>query len=192
MNPVISLTQALVRMQSVSKDSNKAISDFLQKKLEEIGFDIERLTYRDENDELKVNLIAKLGDGEGGLALCSHSDTVPGQEDDWPAFDPVVKNGRLFGRGSCDMKGPLAATMVAASQIDPTKLQKPIYIIVTSDEETGLHGAKFVAEHSERLKSDKPQYGIIAEPTTMIPIYSHKGGVQLTVVSHGIAAHSST
>ncbi|MEM7335249.1 MAG: M20/M25/M40 family metallo-hydrolase, partial [Chloroflexota bacterium] len=132
------------------------------------------------------------GDGEGGLALCSHSDTVPGQEDDWPAFDPVVKNGRLFGRGSCDMKGPLAATIVAASQIDPTKLQNPIYIIVTSDEETGLHGAKFVAKHSERLKSDKPQYGIIAEPTTMIPIYSHKGGVQLTVVSHGIAAHSST
>ena len=102
---VVELTKKLVTIQSVSKMSNAPISDYLQTALEGIGAVVERLEYRDENDELKVNLIGKIGEGSGGLAFCSHSDTVPGQEVDWPAFDPVVENGRLYGRGSCDMKG---------------------------------------------------------------------------------------
>jgi acetylornithine deacetylase len=179
-------------MRSVSRDSNEAVSDYLQTVLEEIGCQVERLTYVDENEELKVNLIGKLGEGQGGLAFCSHSDTVPGQEVDWAAFDPVEENGRLYGRGSCDMKGPLAATIVAASQIDAQKLTKPIYIVVTSDEETGLTGAKFIAKESKILTEDRPEYGVIAEPTTLIPVYAHKGGVHVTVTSTGVAAHSST
>lgn len=189
---VIELTQALVRFQSVSKDSNAPVSDYIQTVLEEIGCTVERLEYTDENGELKVNLIGKLGQGCGGLAFCSHSDTVPGQEQDWDAFDPVVQDGRLYGRGSCDMKGPLAATMVAASRIDTAKLKQPVYIVVTSDEETGLTGAKFVSEKSKMLLEDKPVYGVIAEPTELVPVYAHKGGTGVRVVSHGVAAHSST
>lgn len=189
---VIELTQNLVKIQSVSRDSNAAVSDYIQTILEEIGCTIERLEYVDDNGECKVNLVGKLGEGSGGLAFCSHSDTVPGQEVDWAAFDPVVENGRLYGRGSCDMKGPLAATIVAAGRIDPAQLKQPIYIVVTADEEIGLFGAKHVADYSTILREGKPTYGIIAEPTTMIPVYAHKGGVHVKVTSHGVAAHSST
>lgn len=189
---VIELTQNLIRMESVSKNSNAAISDYLQSILEEIGCTIERLEYTDVNGERKVNVIGKLGDGDGGLAFCSHSDTVPGQETDWAAFEPVIKDGRLYGRGSCDMKGPLAATIVAAGQIDPEKLKKPIYIVLTADEEIGLLGAKHVSEQSQMLRQNRPQYGVIAEPTKMAPVYAHKGGAGVMVTSYGVAAHSST
>ena len=189
---VIELTQNLVKIQSVSRNSNAAVSDYIQTILAEIGCAVERLEYVDDNGERKVNLIGKLGEGSGGLAFCSHSDTVPGQEEDWAAFDPVMKDGRLYGRGSCDMKGPLAATIVAAGRIDASQLKQPIYIVVTSDEEIGLLGAKYVADHSAMLRDDKPTYGIIAEPTSMVPVYAHKGGVHVKVTSHGVAAHSST
>ncbi|MCB8946349.1 MAG: M20/M25/M40 family metallo-hydrolase, partial [Ardenticatenaceae bacterium] len=84
------------------------------------------------------------------------------------------------------------ATMIAASRIDASQLKRPIYIVVTADEETGLFGAKYVAENSQMLRQDKPIYGVIAEPTTLIPVYAHKGGVHVAVTSRGVAAHSST
>ena len=189
---VVHLTQDLVAIRSVSRWSNTQVSDYIENWLRSNGFnEIERLEYTDENDERKVSLVAKKGEGTGGLAFLSHSDTVPGMEDQWGAFDPVVKDGRLYGRGSCDMKGPLAATMIAAS-VDPAKLDKPIYVVVTSDEETGLLGAKYVVEHSTILKASKPDYGIVAEPTSMIPVYAHKGGGRVHVIARGIAAHTSS
>lgn len=90
------------------------------------------------------------------------------------------------------MKGPLAATMIAAFSIDASKLKKPVYIVVTSDEETGLVGAKFVSEESKMLQESQPEHGVIAEPTRMIPVYSHKGGGMVAVTAKGRAAHSST
>lgn len=190
---VVDLTKEFVSMPSVTRWSNESITDHMQQLIEaQGGWQIERTHYIDENGETKVNLIAKLGEGTGGLAFCSHNDTVPGQEQDWPAFEPEIKGDKLFGRGSCDMKGPLAATMVAAFAADPSKLTKPLYIVITADEEIGLIGAKFVTENSALLRDSKPEYGVIAEPTNMIPVYSHKGysGVDVTVT--GRAAHSST
>ena len=132
-NDVVELTKILVGCQSVSRMSNAPISDYIQSLLEEMGAVVERLEYIDDNGELKVNLIGKIGEGSGGVAFCSHSDTVPGQESDWAAFEPWLENGRLYGRGSCDMKGPLAATMIAASKIDASQLKNPIYSVATSD-----------------------------------------------------------
>ena len=189
---VIELTKKLIAFPSVSRQSNAPISDYIQDWLTEAGATCERLEYTDPNGELKVNIIAKFGEGTGGLAFCSHSDTVPGQEQDWPAFDPEIKGDRLYGRGACDMKGPLAATMIAARNIDASKLKEPVYVVVTADEEIGLLGAKYCAENSEMLKRDKPTYGVIAEPTTNIPVYAHKGGGGAVVTAHGRAAHTST
>ena len=90
---VIELTKKLIEFQSVSKQSNAAVSDYIQDWLTDIGATCERLEYTDPNGELKVNIIGKIGEGSGGLAFCSHSDTVPGQEQDWPAFTPEI-NGR--------------------------------------------------------------------------------------------------
>lgn len=189
---VLELTKDLVSIPTVSKDSNDPVNSLLEKMLSDAGFEIERKTYTDENGILKANFVAKLGPGSGGLAFCSHSDTVPGQEEQWPAFDPEEKGELLYGRGSCDMKGPLAATVMAALAIDPSQLKKPIYIVVTSDEETGLTGAKFLSEQSEILNRDRPEHGIIAEPTSMIPVYAHKGFAMIDVTAHGRAAHTST
>ena len=189
---VLELTKKLVSMPSVSKDSNADVNKVCEDILNGAGFEIERKEYKDENGVLKANFVAKIGPGSGGLAFCSHSDTVPGQEEQWPAFDPEEKGDLLYGRGSCDMKGPLAATVIAATQIDASKLKKPVYIVVTSDEEVGLTGAKFLSEESEILRRDRPEQGIIAEPTSMIPVYSHKGFATVTVTAHGRAAHTST
>jgi acetylornithine deacetylase len=134
---------------------------------------------------------AKLGEGAGGLGFFSHTDTVPGDQG-WDPFTPEEKAGKLFGRGSCDMKGPLAATVIAASQIDGRKLRKPIYIVATADEEVGYGGAYHVARESQLFKANWPSYGVVAEPTQMIPVYAHKGGIHIYVTAHGRAAHTST
>ena len=189
---VVSLTKRLVEMPSVSQQNNTAISDYLQTLLQSAGFVVERLSYTDKNQVEKVNLVAKLGDGHGGLAFCSHSDVVPGQEQDWQPWQPEVRDGLLYGRGSCDMKGALAATLVAVFEADNSRLSQPIYIVVTADEEIGLLGAKYVAEHSQILGASSPSYGIIAEPTEMIPVYAHKGMCEVRVTARGVAAHTST
>ncbi|MCB8962369.1 MAG: M20/M25/M40 family metallo-hydrolase [Ardenticatenales bacterium] len=189
---VIELTQALVRQPSVSRWSNVAITDYLEEQLRGLECQIERLEYTDPEGERKASLVAKLGQGSGGLAFCSHSDTVPGQEEDWDPFDPRIDGELMYGRGSADMKGPLAATIIAASQIDPGKLKKPVYIVITSDEETGLIGARYVKDHSQMLRGDRPEWGIIAEPTKMIPVYAHKGYAEVKVTALGEAAHTST
>lgn len=190
---VVQLTKDMVAIQSVSQWSNIEVSDFIETWLTNAGFDeIERLEYTYGNDERKVNLVAKKGSGTGGLAFLSHSDTVPGMEDKWDAFVPIVKAGRLYGRGSCDMKGPLAATMIAAASVDSNQLKKPIYVVVTADEEIGLYGAKHVAKHSKLLQGSVPDYGVVAEPTRLIPVYGHKGYGFISVTAHGKAAHTST
>ena len=97
---VIELSKKLIEFPSVSRQSNAPISDYIQEWLEDAGATCERLEYTDPNGELKVNIIGKFGEGTGGLAFCSHSDTVPGQEEDWPAFEPEIKGERLYGRGA--------------------------------------------------------------------------------------------
>ncbi|MEZ4870536.1 MAG: M20/M25/M40 family metallo-hydrolase [Caldilineaceae bacterium] len=189
---VVKLTQTLVAMPSETTDSNAAINDFLQEWLETRGFAVERLSYIDPNGAEKVNLVAKLGQGTGGLGLFSHSDTVPGDPREWDPFDPKVADGKLYGRGSCDMKGPLAASMVAAASIDPSQLRKPIYIAIAADEEQGHLGAHYLQEHSVTFQENWPTYAVVPEPTDMQPVYAHKGGAAVTVTAYGRAAHTST
>lgn len=188
---VVRLTQELIAFQTESQNSNAAISDYLQHWLERRSFVIERLSYMDKGEE-KVSLVAKLGSGSGGLGFFSHSDTVPGDPRLWQPWTPVVEQGRLIGRGSCDMKGPLAATIIAAAGINPSKLKKPIYIAITADEEQGHTGAHQVVDESAMLAAGWPEHAIVAEPTELRPVYAHKGGVRITVTAHGVAAHTST
>lgn len=189
---LLQLSKDLVAIRSVSRASNAEIANFLAEILKGIGFEIERLAYTDPNGEQKINLVARKGEGSGGLGFFSHSDTVPGQEEDWPAFDPLLKESRLYGRGSCDMKGPLAATIVAAAGVDAAQLKAPLFIGVTADEEIGCLGAKYVAEKSTMLNEAPPKYGVIAEPTRLIPVHAHKGYAQIVVTAYGKAAHTST
>jgi acetylornithine deacetylase len=189
---LVHLAKELIAIPSVSRSSNAAISDFLEEQLKQWDFEVERLEYVDENGETKVSLVARKGSGNDGLALISHSDTVPGQEEDWPAFSPAAQDGRLIGRGSCDMKGPLAATLIAAAEADASRLKTPLYIIVAADEEVGGLGASYITSESNLFNNNGPKYGIVAEPTRLIPIYAHKGGCRVKVTAYGRAAHTST
>ncbi len=190
-NEVIELAQELIAIQSESSLSNATISDFLQNWLEKHEFAVERICYADPNGVEKVNLIAKVGEGPGGLGFFSHSDTVPGNGEHWQPFSPRVEEGKLYGRGSCDMKGPLAASMIAVKSIDSSKLRRPLYIAIAADEEVGHVGAHFIQRASATFKENWPTWTVIPEPTEMVPVYAHKGGALITVTATGRAAHTS-
>ena len=188
---VVELASELIAMPSETPTSNRAISDFLRGVLKEGGFAVEELTYMDPPDVEKVSLVAKKGAGAGGLGLFSHSDTVPGDAG-WEPFTPALANGRLVGRGSADMKGPLAASIAAACRFSAGDLKRPLVIAVTADEEKAHVGAHDIVKRSQTLTSDWPQYCIVCEPSTLQPVYAHKGGAGITVTARGVAAHTST
>ena len=189
---VVSLTQELVAIHSETTESNATVTDYVHEWLETRGFTIERLSYPDANGVEKHNLVAKKGDGPGGLGFFSHSDTVPGDPREWEPWDPAIKGGKLYGRGSCDMKGPLAASMIAAAAIGANRLQQPIYLAVAADEEQGHLGAHFMQEQSSTFQAQWPTWAVIPEPTELQPVYAHKGGARVVVTATGRAAHTST
>ena len=170
--------------------SNRRIADCIAEVLRTAGFEIEEVTYWEEEEE-KVSLVAKKGRGSGGIAFLSHSDTVPGGNG-WDPFQPQVVENRLVGRGSCDTKGPLAATIAATADLNAADLARPVMLVITSDEENDLKGAKRVIAESQWLAESRPAYGVICEATKLQPVYAHKGVVNIHATAHGIAAHSSS
>lgn len=188
---VVELTQALIAIPSPSQQSNQAAAAYLAPLLQQYGFDVEELSFMDEGQR-KVSLVARKGAGKGGLGIFSHSDTVPGDADGWQPFSPLIEEGRLIGRGAADMKGAVAASIVAAASYTSEQLHKPLTVVVTADEEIGYGGAKQVVAESKSLADNWPTYGIIGEPTRMIPVYAHKGGMRMRVTAYGRAAHTST
>jgi acetylornithine deacetylase len=188
---VLALTKDLVAIDSVSARSNGPACDRLEAEFRERGFEVERLEYDDAAGVRKVNLVAKKGEGTGGLAFLSHIDTVPGTNWDRDPWTPVVEGSRLIGLGACDMKGPLAATFAAAAAIDAGRLKAPILVVAAADEEVTMQGARQVAGESKLFRETAPRYGVVAEPTMLIPVYAHKGGAFVEVVAEGVAAHTS-
>jgi acetylornithine deacetylase len=186
----LELAQQLVAIDSVSRHSNVTVSNLLHEVLEGAGFEVERLEYDDPDGVRKVNLVGRRGSGEGGFGLFSHSDTVPGDSWESEAFTPRRDGDRLIGLGSCDMKGPLAATIEAAAAPDEDSLTRPVYVVVTADEEVSGRGALHVVANSRLYRG--PTLGVVAEPTRLIPVYAHKGGARAVVTARGRAAHSST
>jgi acetylornithine deacetylase len=189
---VAQLASDLIAINSVSQRSNLEITEYLERALQALEFAVERLEYRDANGVAKASLVARKGAGNGGLALLSHSDTVPVEEWDGDPFLPVIRDGRLYGRGSCDMKGPLAATLAAAARFRPSDLRRPLLIVVTADEEISGAGARSVLCDSTLLDAAETRYGVVAEPTRLVPVYAHKGSARIIVTAHGRSGHSST
>ena len=187
----------LVAVPSVSVDSNSDVSEVLATILSELGFQTEVLEFLDPAGVRKVNVLGKLGSGTGGLAYFGHTDVVPVKS--WSVaehgpFEPTVRNDRLYGRGSCDMKGSIACILAAASQIRDERLEQPLYVVCTADEEVGFHGAKHVVEHSSLYREivSGQSRSIIGEPTELNVVYAHKGIFGFRAIAHGRAAHSST
>lgn len=194
------LLMSLIRQASVSVDSNVAITEVVASVLAQLGFDPCRCDYTDASGVRKANLVATRiptkASGNPGVAYFSHTDVVPVEDWDGPGgpFDPTVVDDRIYGRGSCDMKGSLVAMMVAASMIDPQDQVAPIRIICTADEETGFVGAKHLVEscpHYREMVKTQP-LAIIGEPTRCQVVHAHKGIEGFSITSIGRAAHSSS
>ncbi|EMB50292.1 acetylornithine deacetylase [Vibrio mimicus] len=137
----------------------------------------------------KQNLIAKLGNGEGGLLLAGHSDTVPFDEGRWN-YNPhalTQANNRFYGLGTADMKGFFAFIYEAVKKVDWSKQTKPLYVLATCDEETTMLGARHFTENAPF----KPDHCIIGEPTSLVPIRAHKGHVANAIRVTGKSGHSS-
>lgn len=187
---VVALTRELSAIPSVSAESNLAVADRLEAELRRHAFTIERLEYTDAHGTRKANLVARKGQGTGGLAFLSHLDTVPGGGWDRDPWSPIIEGDHLIGLGVCDMKGPLVATLAAAA-FDTARLAAPITIVATADEEISCQGARHVVDESVLLRETAPRYGVVAEPTRLVPVYAHKGGASVRVVAEGVAAHTS-
>ena len=183
---VAELTRDLVRIDSRSPLSNRPVAERIEAEL--AGFEIERLDYRDRNGVEKRALVAHRG-GKGGLALSGHMDTVPDtgwRSDPWSGR---IEDGRLQGLGSTDMKGPMAAAIVAARAL-PGEL--PITLLLTTDEEITKAGAREIAQRSVLAKEAAPEGIVVVEPTRMVPMRGHRVHIVFTAVASGIQAHSST
>ena len=191
----IELTKTLIGYDTVSPKSNVEVMDYLTNILKSIDCEVERVEYKDPAGTLKVNLIGRKGgnSGERGLALLGHIDTVPAIGWEENPFDARVFDGKMYGRGSCDMKGSVACMIEVASRYSASQLDAPLYVVITADEEVGYFGATAVVKKSEMFKKHGfPQYGVVGEPTELKAVYAHKGAVRFTVTAYGRAAHSST
>lgn len=180
-SPSISSTQAHW------DQGNIEIIQLLASWFESIGFTIDvQLVPQTSN---KYNLLAKIGEGEGGLLLAGHSDTVPFDQKRWQ-FDPlkvIDKDNRFYGLGTCDMKGFFAFVLEVCRDITAQQLTKPLYILATADEETTMAGARFFAQQH----SIKPDMAIIGEPTNLVPVVMHKGHMSHRIQVKGQSGHSS-
>jgi acetylornithine deacetylase len=198
----VEIAKALVAFDSVSSKSNEDVSHWVEKRLRKAGFEIERIVYRDGSGISKVNLVAKRapatsGSQTGGVCYLAHTDVVPA--DDWSLdfcgpFQPTLRNERLYGRGSCDMKGSLACALAAAEQLSIHDQRAPLYFVVTADEEIGMIGARHVDSQSSMFQEMVAggTIGIVGEPTLLQVIHAHKGGLALRITSRGRSAHSSS
>lgn len=180
----------LVAIPSVSAESNAAVVEYASRFFDRGHWNVEPHPYLDEAGVEKTNLVATTRGGRAGraeLALVCHTDTVPYKGDWEEAIRPVVRNGKLYGRGSCDVKGFLACVLDTVSRTDAARLSKPLAVVLTADEETGCIGAKRLAA-KEAIQA---RYIVVGEPTGLRPVYAGKGYAVGEIVVRGREAHSA-
>ncbi len=188
---VISLTQKLIGYNTVNPPGNeKAIAGFVGKLLSQNGFHVEYPLFA----ENRLHLVAERGlSGKAQpIVLSGHFDTVPVAKHDWESdpFNGTIIDNKIFGRGSSDMKGGLAAMICAA--VGSFKEGTPkggIRIIFTAGEELGCQGVVQLAEKYKKFGSARAI--IVGEPTANVPAIGHKGAIYMTASTTGITAHSS-
>jgi acetylornithine deacetylase len=180
----------LVAFDTTSRNSNLELIDFAQDWLTRHG-----ATVRVSRDAVKpkANIHAIIGpDVAAGIALSGHVDVVPVDGQAW-SNDPFTlreADGRLYGRGACDMKGFVAACLAAVPDLAARRLARPIHLFITYDEETDMGGARRLIEDIAE-SGRRPAMCIVGEPSLMQPILAHKGRLALKVSARGLAGHSS-
>jgi acetylornithine deacetylase len=186
----LDLVRDLIAFDTTSRDSNLALIDYAQTLLEKAGARCRR-SY--DATGKKANLFATLGpDGDGGFVLSGHTDVVPVDGQDWSSdpFQPQVRDGKLYGRGACDMKGFVGTALALAPDIAKAKLKRPVHFALSYDEEVGCVGVKGLLDDL-KVQNLKPALAIIGEPTLMKIVGAHKGGAKLVTRCCGREHHSS-
>ncbi|MCI2397997.1 acetylornithine deacetylase [Aliiroseovarius subalbicans] len=180
----------LVAFPTISRVSNLELIDWVEDYLASHGVRAHRV-YND--DGTKANLYANVGpEVEGGVILSGHTDVVPidGQAWDSDPFTVIEKNGRLYGRGTCDMKGFDALALAAVPLALERGIKRPLQIALSYDEEVGCVGApRMIREMAGALP--KAEAAIIGEPSMMKAVNGHKGGIGLETHVRGFEVHSS-
>ena len=186
----LELAQTLVRMNTVSHNSNLELIHFIRDHLARLGVK-SRLTFNE--DKTKANLFATLGEGKpAGIILSGHTDTVPWDGQDW-TMDPLsalVKDGNLYGRGSADMKAFIGVAVSQAEQFLSSDAPFALHYAFSYEEEIGCFGVKELIADL-RDANIKPLACIVGEPTSMVPAIAHKGVYRYKCCVRGKEAHSS-
>lgn len=186
----LQLIQSLVRMNTVSDNSNLELIHFVRDELKKLGV-ASRITTN--AGKTKANLFATLGEGKpAGIILSGHTDTVPWDGQDW-TLDPLsaaVKDGRLYGRGSCDMKGFIGMAVAHAGDFLNSQAPFAVHLALSYDEEVGCLGVReLIADMKDA--GITPLACIVGEPTSMVPATAHKGVYRYKCCVRGKEAHSS-
>jgi acetylornithine deacetylase len=186
----IELAQALVRLDTRSHLSNLPLIDLVHDHLARLGIE-SRLTFNE--DRTKANLFATLGEGKpAGVVLSGHTDTVPWQGQAW-TFDPLggeIADGKLYGRGSADMKSFIAIAVAHAETFLHSKAPFAVHLALSFDEEVGCFGVRHLIADM-RDAGIRPLACIVGEPTNMVPAIAHKGVYRWRCCVRGKEAHSS-
>jgi len=184
------LLARLVAFDTTSSNSNLPLISFVEGYLKGFGIDSQRVPTADGQ---KTSLFASIGPkGVGGIGLSGHTDVVPviGQAWDTDPFTMVERDGKLFGRGTADMKGYLACVLAMVPDLVARPLKTPFHIVFSYDEEVGCTGVRpMIAELGKTLPL--PRMVWVGEPTEMGVVDAHKGPVRWRVDVQGRAAHSS-
>jgi acetylornithine deacetylase len=190
MNTSVSILRQLVSFDTTSRNSNLPLIEWVAEYLKARGARVELVFNVSRN---KANLLASIGpDVEGGVVLSGHTDVVPVDGQEWTSdpFALVERNGRLYGRGSSDMKGFIACSLAAAENWKSMKLLRPLHFAFSYDEEIGCFGAHSLVERIV-TSIPTPAFAIIGEPTDLKIGVAHNGVTGSHTSFRGVAAHAS-
>ncbi len=180
----------LVRFDTTSRDGNIPLIEFVESYLDSWDIPHFRVDYEAGK---KTNLFATIGpDIAGGIVLSGHTDVVPVDGQTWTSnpFELTERDGRLYGRGTCDMKGFIAVALSLVPQLKAANLKTPIHLALSCDEEVGCKGVRpLVAHIRDHMK--KPRAVIVGEPTSMQVVNAHKAALTFSTEVTGHEAHSS-
>ncbi|KQZ01421.1 acetylornithine deacetylase [Pseudolabrys sp. Root1462] len=186
----LEILRRLVGFDTTSRGSNLALIEFVEGYLGNLGVVSERVY--DATGE-KANLWATIGPADvPGIILSGHTDVVPVDGQEWQSdpFDLTERDGRLYGRGACDMKGFLACVLAAVPSALSRDLARPIHLAFSYDEEVGCIGVMRLLD-ALKARPNRPRYCIVGEPTSMEVVVGHKAKRSVRATVTGRACHSS-
>ncbi|MEQ8246506.1 MAG: acetylornithine deacetylase [Alphaproteobacteria bacterium] len=186
----LEMTKKLVSFDTTSRESNLDLIEFAAAYLKGLGI-AAKLIHNAEGT--KANLYATIGPADvPGVVLSGHTDVVPVDGQDWttPPFEPLESGGRLFGRGTSDMKSFIATALSLAPEMAKADLKMPVHFAFSYDEEVGCLGVHGIVSHIGDI-SPLPRAVIVGEPTDMKVVNAHKGVFAFRTTVRGLEAHSS-